>query len=56
MCFGTPKSKSNPDARKNAEIEKQIKQDQKKAAREVKVLLLGKTCYIANVCAESCTH
>lgn len=41
MCFGGSKQ-ADPDARKNAEIEKQIRQDAKRQAREVKVLLLGK--------------
>jgi len=40
MCFGGSKQ-DNPDTRKNAEIEKQIKADQKRQAREVKMLLLG---------------
>lgn len=40
MCFGSSKQ-DDPDARKNAEIEKQIKADQKKQSREVKMLLLG---------------
>jgi len=41
MCFGGSKADQDPDARKNAEIEKQIKLDQKKSAKEVKLLLLG---------------
>lgn len=40
MCFGSSKQ-DDPEARKNAEIEKQLKADQKKQAREVKMLLLG---------------
>lgn len=40
MCFGSSKQ-DDPRARKNAEIEKQIKSDQKKQAKEVKILLLG---------------
>jgi len=42
MCFGSSKKGDDAGAKKNAEIEKRIKQDQKKDAREVKVLLLGK--------------
>lgn len=40
MCFGGSKQ-DNPEARKNADIEKQLRADQKKSAREVKMLLLG---------------
>ena len=40
MCFGG-NSKEDPDAQKNKEIEKQIREDQKKMAREIKLLLLG---------------
>ncbi|KAK5107035.1 hypothetical protein LTR62_001924 [Meristemomyces frigidus] len=40
MCFGSSQ-KEDPDARKNKEIERQLKEDQKKAAKEVKLLLLG---------------
>ncbi|GAB7352349.1 hypothetical protein MBLNU459_g2790t1 [Dothideomycetes sp. NU459] len=40
MCFGGSKQ-DDPQVKKNADIEKQIKADQKKAAREVKMLLLG---------------
>ncbi|KAL2353557.1 G-protein alpha subunit [Cryomyces antarcticus] len=39
MCFG--KKAEDPDVRKNEEIEKQIRADRKKQAREVKLLLLG---------------
>lgn len=42
MCFGSSKGQDDPDSRKNADIEKQIKLDQKKNAREVKILLLGR--------------
>ena len=47
MCFGSSsKGGESTEARRNAEIEKQIKLDEKKNAREVKLLLLGKknTC------------
>ena len=40
MCFGNSKQ-DDPEARKNAEIEKQLKADQKRQLREVKMLLLG---------------
>ncbi|CAC9893405.1 G-protein alpha subunit [Aureobasidium pullulans] len=40
MCFGSSKQ-DDPQARKNADIEKQLKVDQKKQAKEVKILLLG---------------
>ncbi|KAK5001388.1 hypothetical protein LTR60_007394, partial [Cryomyces antarcticus] len=39
MCFG--KKAEDPDVRKNEEIEKQIRADRKKQAREVKLLLLA---------------
>ena len=40
MCFGSRKS-ADPDAAKNEQIEKMIRADKKKAAKEVKLLLLG---------------
>jgi len=40
MCFGSSKQ-DDPRARKNADIEKQLRADQKKQAKEVKILLLG---------------
>ncbi|KAI9708203.1 MAG: hypothetical protein M1820_004157 [Bogoriella megaspora] len=39
MCFG--KKAEDPDAKKNEEIERQLRADKKKAQREVKLLLLG---------------
>jgi guanine nucleotide-binding protein subunit alpha len=42
MCFGGDKSGEDPDAKKSKEIEKQLREDQKKMAKEVKMLLLGK--------------
>ena len=39
MCFG--KKAEDPDAKKNEEIERQLKLDRKKAQKEVKLLLLG---------------
>ena len=40
MCFGS-KAASDPDAAKSKEIEKQIDNDRKRLAKEVKLLLLG---------------
>lgn len=40
MCFGNAE-KDDADARKNREIEKQLKEDQKRMSKEVKLLLLG---------------
>jgi guanine nucleotide-binding protein subunit alpha len=40
MCFGGS-SKDDAGAQKSKEIERQLKDDQKKLAREVKLLLLG---------------
>lgn len=40
MCFGSS-SKDDPDAKKSREIEKQLREDQKRLAKEVKLLLLG---------------
>jgi guanine nucleotide-binding protein subunit alpha, other len=39
MCFG--KKPEDPDARRNEEIEKVIRNDRKRQQREVKLLLLG---------------
>lgn len=41
MCFGRKPSTADPNARKNAEIEKTLRNDKKRAEREVKLLLLG---------------
>lgn len=41
MCFGGNKEGDDADAQKNKEIEKQLREDQKKMAKEVKMLLLG---------------
>lgn len=41
MCFGN-KKEDDPDAKKSREIEKQLREDQKKMAKEVKLLLLGR--------------
>lgn len=43
MCFGGDKNGDDPDAKKSKEIEKQLREDQKKMSKEVKMLLLGKT-------------
>ncbi|QIW96012.1 hypothetical protein AMS68_001530 [Peltaster fructicola] len=40
MCFGNA-DKEDPDAKKSKEIEKQIREDQKRLEKEVKLLLLG---------------
>lgn len=40
MCFGNG-SKEDPDAKKSKDIERQLREDQKKMAKEVKLLLLG---------------
>ncbi|KAK5170483.1 uncharacterized protein LTR77_005071 [Saxophila tyrrhenica] len=40
MCFGNG-NKEDPDLKKSREIEKQLREDQKKMAKEVKLLLLG---------------
>lgn len=40
MCFGNG-NKEDPDAKKSREIEKQLREDQKRMAKEVKLLLLG---------------
>ncbi|WPH02470.1 Hypothetical protein R9X50_00533400 [Acrodontium crateriforme] len=40
MCFGSSKNE-DPDAQKNREIEKQLREDQKRLQKEVKLLLLG---------------
>ena len=40
MCFGNG-NKEDPDTKKSREIEKQLREDQKRMAKEVKLLLLG---------------
>jgi guanine nucleotide-binding protein subunit alpha len=40
MCFGGS-NKEDPDLKKSREIEKQLREDQKRMAKEVKLLLLG---------------
>lgn len=40
MCFGSG-NKEDPEAKKSKEIEKQLREDQKRLAKEVKLLLLG---------------
>lgn len=40
MCFGSSKQ-DDPLVRRNAEIDRQIRMDQKQQAKEVKMLLLG---------------
>lgn len=40
MCFGSG-SKEDPEAKKSKEIEKQLREDQKRLSKEVKLLLLG---------------
>ena len=42
MCFGNA-NKEDPDAKKSREIEKQLKDDQRRMSKEVKLLLLGKS-------------
>ena len=39
MCFG--KKPIDPDSKRNAEIDKQLRADQKRQSQEVKLLLLG---------------
>ena len=48
MCFGGDKAGDDPDAKKSKEIEKQLREDQKKMAKEVKMLLLGKAASLAH--------
>ena len=40
MCFGNA-NKEDPDVKKSKEIEKQLRKDQDRLAKEVKLLLLG---------------
>lgn len=47
FCFGQ-KDESSEDSRKNAEIEKQLRADQKRQSREVKILLLGESRRLAD--------
>jgi len=52
MCFGSGGGEDvdQEAALKNREIEKLIRADQKRAAREVKLLLLGELNHIHSVC------
>ena len=45
MCFGSS-NKEDPDAKKSKEIEKQLREDQKRMAKEVKLLLLGRQNFV----------
>ena len=42
MCFGNA-NKEDPDAKKSREIEKQLRDDQRRLSKEVKLLLLGES-------------
>lgn len=42
MCFGNTNNKDDPDAKKSREIEKQLREDQRRMQKEVKLLLLGR--------------
>lgn len=44
MCFGNG-TKEDPDTKKSKEIEKQLREDQRRMQKEVKLLLLGKDTY-----------
>ena len=42
VCFGgSGKPREDPNAKRSKEIEKQLREDEKKTAKEVKLLLLG---------------
>lgn len=42
MCFNDGGSKDDPGAKRNQEIERQLREDRKKQSKEVKILLLGR--------------
>lgn len=46
MCFGRRKT-DEPEAKKSREIEKQLREDERRQQREVKMLLLGTPVMIA---------
>lgn len=47
MCFGgNGKHKDDPDVKRSREIEKQLREDEKRMAKEVKILLLGRQCLV----------
>ena len=52
MCFG--KKPEDPDARRNEEIEKVIRQDKKRREKEVKLLLLGTDYHINEQFVRNC--
>lgn len=44
ICFGgSSRQKDDPDSKRHREIEKQLREDEKRMNREVKLLLLGKS-------------
>jgi guanine nucleotide-binding protein subunit alpha, other len=45
MCFGSSADRDDVEGAKSREIDKLIRQDEKKMAREVKLLLLGEFHY-----------
>jgi guanine nucleotide-binding protein subunit alpha len=48
MCFGGRADKEDVEgANKSREIDKIIRQDEKKMSREVKLLLLGKSAFLS---------
>lgn len=49
MCFGGGRKEDQEAVLKNREIEKQIRQDEKKASREVKLLLLGEPARLTSL-------
>lgn len=49
MCFGSG-NKEDPDSKKSKEIEKQLREDQRRLAKEVKLLLLGMMPCLFSLC------
>lgn len=56
MCFG--RKPADPEFKKNDDIEKSLRMDRKRAEREVKLLLLGKSPVQSSMhaCIRVCTH
>jgi guanine nucleotide-binding protein subunit alpha len=50
MCFGS-REKDDVGAARSRELDKAIRQDEKRMAKEVKLLLLGKSSLRARSCA-----
>lgn len=58
MCFGKKEASAENDEgfRRNADIEKALREDKKRLAREIKILLLGKPMADGTIIQLRCRH